>query len=234
MFDPKVSVVLPVYNQADHIREVVGEYREALETLKHPIEMLLVINGCRDNSLEVCSELAEQFRGVRVLESERAGWGTAVRTGLEAADGDILCYTNSARTSAQVLALHLIVALSNPNLVIKANRRFRTPFTRRVGSVLYNMQCRQLFNLPHWDVNGTPKAFSREAFERLDLREEGDLIDLEFVIKCLHNDLQILEVPVVQSDRHGGDSTTNYTSAAKIYWGVFRMWQHYNNSGKAR
>ena len=118
-----------------------------------------------------------------------------------------------------------MLALANPGLVIKANRRLRHPFVRRMGSVFYNVQCRNLFDLPVWDVNGTPKVFSRDVLDHLDLKENGDLIDLEFIVRCKELGIQILEVPIVSTVRHGGESTTNWVSAIKMYWGAFRMWR---------
>ena len=90
--------------------------------------------------------------------------------------------------------------------------------------MLYNVQCRTLFDLPVWDVNGTPKVFGRDALDLLRLDENGDLIDLEFIVKCKELGLQILEVPIVSAVRHGGESTTNVASAWKMYEGAFRMW----------
>ncbi len=221
--EPRVSVVLPVYNQADHIEEIVKDYLAVLNGLKDPIEMILVVNASRDKSLERCRALELSDNRVRVLHEEKAGWGRAVRAGLAAASGEILCYTNSARSSPYTLALHVMLAAANPALVIKANRRLRYPFVRRIGSVLYNFECRSLFDLPVWDVNGTPKLFGRNLLDSLKLKENGDLIDLEFIVRCKQLRVQILEVPIVSSLRHSGDSTTNFASAFKMYWGAFRM-----------
>ncbi|MFH1114526.1 MAG: glycosyltransferase family 2 protein [Pseudomonadota bacterium] len=220
---PDVSIVLPVYNQADHIEHIAQSYFKALDSLKHSAEILLVVNASRDGSLERCRKLEQEHDSVRVLQNDLPGWGRAVRTGLAEARGDTICYTNSARTDAYTLALHVMVAVTNPALVIKANRRLRHPFMRRMGSVLYNVECRTLFDLPVWDVNGTPKVFSREVCRQLDLQEDGDLIDLEFILRCKQMGFQILEVPIVSAVRHGGESTTNYYSAVKMYWGAFKM-----------
>jgi hypothetical protein len=149
--------------------------------------------------------------------------GRAVRSGIAEARGELICYTNSARTDAYTLALHIMVASTNPALVVKANRRLRHPFVRRIGSVLYNVECRTLFDLPVWDVNGTPKVFSREVSKELNLQEDEDLIDLEFIVRCKQLGLQILEVPIVSAVRHGGESTTNYYSALRMYWGAYNM-----------
>jgi len=222
---PHVSVVLPVYNQADHIEQIVSGYLAALENLKQAIEIVLVVNASRDGSLERCESLAKSYPSLKVINNDLPGWGRALRTGFAAANGGILCYTNSARTGSYALALHIMLALANPGLVIKANRRLRHPFVRRIGSVIYNVQCRNLFDLPVWDVNGTPKVFSRDVLDRLNLKEDGDLIDLEFILRCKQLGIQILEVPIVSTVRHGGESTTNWISAIRMYWGAFRMWR---------
>ncbi len=220
---PDISIVLPIYNQADHIEGIVEQYLAALGNLKHSFELVLVVNGNMDGSLERCQDLAKSYDSLQILYDEQSGWGRAVRKGLWAAKGDTLCYTNSARTSSYHLALHVMLALVNPELVIKANRRLRHPLARRIGSVVYNVECRTLFDLPVWDINGTPKVFGRQTYERLNLQEDGDLIDLEFVVRCKQLGLQILEVPIVSLVRHGGGSTTNLVSAGRMYWGALSM-----------
>lgn len=222
---PEISVILPIYNQADHVESVVRGYVAAFESLRHTAEFILVVNGNRDGSLDCCRGLEADNQSVRCIHNQTPGWGLAVRTGLAAAKGDILCYTNSARTTAHILAMHVMVALANPHWVIKANRRLRYPFMRRAGSVLYNVQCRYLFDLPVWDVNGTPKVFDRRMYECLNLKENGDLIDVELIAKCRIQQLPILEVPIVSAERHSNESTTNYFSAFTMYRGAFRLWR---------
>jgi dolichol-phosphate mannosyltransferase len=218
---------LPFYNQADHLEMVIEGYLSVFESLKHSVELVLVINGKDDGSIACAQKLEVRHPNVRAFHNGHPAWGYAVKTGLAKSHGELLCYTNSARTSPHMLAMHIIVALANPGCMIKANRRLRHPFVRRIGSVLYNAQCRQLFDLPVWDVNGTPKIFSREVYQMLDLREDGDLIDVEAIIKCRDKGIRILEIPIVSTVRHGGESTTNYMSAVKMYWGAFRLWRNY-------
>ena len=228
---PLVSIVLPVYNQSDHIGAIVEEYTAALARVPNPYEMILVVNGCRDDSLEVCRALAERYPDVRTLHCEQGGWGRAVKAGLSAARGDLLCYTNSARTSPQDLVLLLLYSIAYPDVVIKANRKIRESWRRRAGSLLYNLECRALFDLSNWDINGTPKVFPR-AFEKLlALGEEGDLIDAEFSVVCRSESYPLLEVPIFSSRRHGGRSTTNYTSALRMYWGAYRLWRSRREGG---
>ena len=216
-----VSIVLPVYNQADHIGSLVREYEASLQQLPFPHELLLVVNGCRDRSLEVCQELATSYDTVRVLSSAEGGWGLAVKLGLADARGDILSYTNSARTSASDLLLILLYAVAYPNVVVKANRKIRERWQRRLGSLLYNLECRSLFNLSNWDINGTPKVFPQQFDKLLALTRDDDLIDLEFIAVCRRESYPVIEVPIFSSRRHGGASTTNYRSALRMYWGAY-------------
>ncbi|MGK7877646.1 MAG: glycosyltransferase family 2 protein [Xenococcaceae cyanobacterium] len=228
----KISVILPVHNQADHISKVVQEYQAVISKLQNPYELILVVNACRDSSLEVCQALAAQHESVRVIHSKKGGWGLAVKLGLKESRGDILCYTNSARTSHQDLTLLLVYATIYPNVVIKANRKIRENLQRRLGSLLYNLECRALFDLPYWDINGTPKVFPRKFKGLLNLQRDDDLIDLEFNVICRLADYPMLEIPIFSSRRHGSKSTTSYKSALKMYWGAHQLWRSLCQGGK--
>jgi glycosyltransferase involved in cell wall biosynthesis len=219
------SVVLPIHDQADHIAGVVRGYLASLEGLGFPVEVVLVTNACRDDSPAVCDALAAEDPRIRHLPIEARGWGAAVRAGLEASEGDLLCYTNSARTTPEILTLLLVYAGVYPNVVVKANRRIRDSRRRRLGSLLYNLECRSLFDLSVWDINGTPKVFPRSFDKLLRLTRDDDLIDAEFAAICRRESYPMLEVPIFSSRRHGGKSTTNYGSAWKMYVGAYRLWQ---------
>jgi glycosyltransferase involved in cell wall biosynthesis len=221
-----ISVVLPVYNQAVHIGPMLAEYVTALKELNAAFELLPVINGPRrDDSLEICQALSRDEPRIRTLCIEAGGWGRAVQTGLKEAGGDLLCYTNSARTAPADLRLLLRYGLSHPENVIKANRRLRDNFARRFGSVLYNFECRSLFDLPYWDINGTPKVFPRKLERLLTLKSYDDLVDLEFAVVCRREGYPVLEVPLVNTGRHGGVSTTSVASAYRMYAGAYRLWK---------
>jgi dolichol-phosphate mannosyltransferase len=220
-----VSVILPVYNQADHIANIVDSYVNVLEKIPLAYEILLVVNNSRDDSLSLSQQLAEKNPAIRVLHSEAGGWGLAVKLGLKAAQGDLVCYTNSARTSAPNLQLMILYAIANPGNVIKANRKLRESFSRRLGSLLYNLECRNLFDLPYWDINGTPKLFPKAYDQFFTLSEDGDLIDLEFNAVCRENNYAMLEIPIISTTRHGGKSTTSLKSAWRMYAGAFQLWR---------
>jgi glycosyltransferase involved in cell wall biosynthesis len=225
LVDRLASVVLPVHNQADHLETLVHDYLDALDRLPMQRQIVLVPNACRDRTPEICQRLAAHDSAVRVVELHQGGWGRAVRAGLASADGDVLCYTNSARTPPQMLALTLLYSSSYPDVVVKAQRRIRDNWRRQLGSLLYNLECRVLFGLASWDINGTPKVFPRRFTKLLELTSDDDLIDAEFVVTCKREGYPIVEVPSTITVRHGGSSTTNYSSAVRMYRGAYALRQ---------
>ncbi len=218
-----VSIILPVHDQADHVEEVVREFEAVLARVRAPHETILVANACRDRSIEICRTLSRELPHVRTVEMDKGGWGRAVRRGIEEARGETICYTNSARTGAEDLALLVLYAVAFPDTVVKANRKIRESLWRRLGSLLYNLECRLLFDLACWDVNGTPKVFPRRLGKLFALRHDDDLIDLEFVATCRREGYHMIEVPIFSTRRHGGRSTTGYGTAARLYLGAWRL-----------
>jgi len=226
-----ISVVLPVHNQADHLAAVVAEYVAALNPLAKSYEVILVANNCRDNTWEVCQAMVAKYPGVRAVQSAAGGWGLAVKLGLGAAQGDLICYTNSARTSGEDLAQLITLATAQPDTVIKANRKIRESFGRRLGSLIYNLECRALFDLATWDINGTPKVFPRRFAKLMTLSRDDDLIDAEFAALCRREGYPVLEVPIFSTRRHGGKSTTGWRSALRMYVGAWKLRQQLDESG---
>ncbi len=223
---PALSIVLPVHNQADHIGAVVDGYVHALSRIAVAgYELVLVANACSDASAEVCRELAERHEQVRVLDLPRGGWGHAVRAGIARARGDYVCYTNTARTSAEILTLLIAYHRTYPEVVIKANRKVRDNWRRRLGSLIYNLECRALFDTAAWDVNGTPKVFPRSFAKLLALSRDDDLLDAEFALVCQREGYPLIEVPVLTTQRHGGRSTTGYKSALRMYVGALSLYR---------
>jgi glycosyltransferase involved in cell wall biosynthesis len=218
-----ISVVLPVHNQEDHIEGVIESYLGRIRRIATPVDLVLVANACTDASAGLCRELEARHREVRAIECPEGGWGRAVRIGLASSNAELVGYANSARTSPKILMLMLSYALAYPNVVLKANRRIRDSTARRIGSLLYNLECRALFNVATWDINGTPKIFPRSFSRLLELRSNGDLIDAEFVLTCERENYPIVEIPLLATTRLGGQSTTNYCSALRMYRGAVAL-----------
>ncbi len=222
---PQVSIVLPVYNQAGHVEHVVRAYDNALSRIQIRYELILVVNGAADDSLAVCQKIEAGCSAVKTVFSQRVGWGEAVRTGIKVGSGSLMCFANSARTGPEDLVLMILYAIANPGRVIKANRRKRGSLIRRMGSLFYNLECRFLFDMPYWDINGTPKVFPCEFDKLLGMQRPDDLLDLEFNLICRSEGYPMLEVPIFSTRRFGGRSTTTFWSAVRLYVGAYKIWR---------
>ena len=85
----KVSVVVPVYNGAETIERTVDIL---LHSTYLNLEILLVDDGSKDNSLEVCKKLQGKDKRILVLEKENAGVASARNFGVASATGEYLCF----------------------------------------------------------------------------------------------------------------------------------------------
>jgi hypothetical protein len=220
----KVSVVLPCRNQADHIGQVLQGYTQPLEALGLPFELVVVPNANTDNTTQVVAELAQREPRIRLVENPWGGWGRSVRAGLAAATGDVLVYTNTARTDPAAVPLFIRRYVADQACLVKASRRARHAPLREVGSLLYNLEGRALFGLSCTDVNGTPKVFARDLYEQIGLAEDGDLLDLELMAGAARLGVPVIEIPTTGFRRHGGKSSTTLASAWHMYAGAFTLW----------
>ena len=218
-----VSMVMPIHNQADYIRGVIEDCLGVIGRLNRSVELVLVTNACTDSSATICRDLARHHPEVCALDLPQGGWGRAVRAGMAESSGDMVGYTNSARTSPEMLALMVIYAQVYPNAVLKVKRRIRDNARRQLGSMLFNLECKLLFELGTWDINGTPKLFPRSFVKLLDLNQDGELIDAELLAICQREKYPVIEVPVLSTARQGGISTTTYRTALRMYRGAVAM-----------
>jgi glycosyltransferase involved in cell wall biosynthesis len=224
MSAPAVSVVLPCRNQEDHIGTIVPRYLAALESLGLPFELVVVPNASTDRTQEVVEALARHDARIRVVPNPHGGWGRSVRTGLDAAAGDILAYTNTARTDPDALPRFVRHYLELQPCLVKARREARNAPLRELGSALYNFEGRVLFGIAARDVNGTPKVLSRETYRSLHPGADDDLLDLELMARAARRGIPVFEIPVRGFNRHGGKSSTTFRSAWRMYRGAVRLW----------
>ncbi len=77
-----ISIILPVHNQADHIREIVQGYIDVMPGLIDNYEFILVPNACTDDSAACLPGLATANPSIKVVSTAKGGWGNAVKLGL--------------------------------------------------------------------------------------------------------------------------------------------------------
>lgn len=89
---PLISVIVPVYNS----RKTIERTLESILSQTYPaLEILLVDDGSRDNSLEICRALAEKDGRVRVISRENGGCARARNSALDVMTGDYVLFVDS-------------------------------------------------------------------------------------------------------------------------------------------
>lgn len=90
MFNPKVSVTVPLYNSAKYLRKCLDSL--VFQTLKE-IEIILVDDGSTDCSGEICEEYARIYSNIKVIHQKNSGSAIARQVGLDASSGEytIVC-----------------------------------------------------------------------------------------------------------------------------------------------
>lgn len=91
-YTPKVSVIIPVYNSADYLRECLDSVTK--QTLQE-IEIICIDDGSSDNSLEILKEYASKDNRFTVLTQKNLYAGTARNAGLSVAKGEYLSFLDS-------------------------------------------------------------------------------------------------------------------------------------------
>lgn len=86
-----VSIIVPIYNVEKHLRKCLDSLIN--QTLKE-IEIILINDGSKDNSLEICLEYAKQDSRIKVIDKVNEGVSIARNTGIELAEGDYIGFVD--------------------------------------------------------------------------------------------------------------------------------------------
>lgn len=92
MNEPKVSIIIPVYNTAEYVRQAVESITE--QTLRE-IEIIVVNDGSTDDSLQILQELAGQDARIQVYSQENKGLSVTRNIGLSHARGNYVYFMDS-------------------------------------------------------------------------------------------------------------------------------------------
>ncbi|MBI4009300.1 glycosyltransferase [Candidatus Roizmanbacteria bacterium] len=216
------SIVFPVMNQQDHIEKVIRSYHKELTKNKFSFELIAVVNCSTDNSFEACKKASRELSNVSSYELKECGYGLGILHGLKHAQGKYMCYLNCARIHTPELIKVLRYFLIDPTVIVHGVRQKRENVKRGFGSLLYNVFCRAAFRIPNRDINGNPNVFSREIYNKLQLRFADSMIDLELLEKSKKMRIPVVEVPIFDYSRHGGLSTSNFKTIFRLLKEVFR------------
>lgn len=108
---PEVSIIIPVYNNAQYLRECLDS---AVQQTLREIEIICVNDGSTDDSLAIMREYAKQDKRITVIDKSNAGYGHTMNCGLDAAKGEYVAFLESD-DSIRRDAYASLVALAKEN-----------------------------------------------------------------------------------------------------------------------
>lgn len=95
LMQPKVSVIIPVYNNAQYLRECLDS---AIEQTLKDIEIICVNDGSTDDSLAIMQEYAARDSRIKVIDKPNGGYGHTMNKGLDSATGEYVAFLESDDT----------------------------------------------------------------------------------------------------------------------------------------
>ena len=96
---PKVTVVLPCFNEQDHVLQEIERITAAMDASGYTYELLCIDDASTDNTLAVLKEALDRFPRMRLMPFQRnGGSGTARRIGTREARGEIVVWTDADMT----------------------------------------------------------------------------------------------------------------------------------------
>mgnify|MGYP003586360132 CR=1 FL=1 len=213
----KLSIVIPVYNEAATIRQIVELVRSV--DIGMDKELLLVDDCSRDGTREVLQEMAAALPEVKVLLHEvNRGKGAALRTGFAAATGDIVLIQDAdleydpreyPRLLAPILDGHADVVYGSRFLGGGAHRVVF--YWHYLGNKLLTTLSNMTTNLNLTDMEVCYKVFKREIIQGVSLREDRFGFEVEITAKVARRKCRIYEVPISYYGR-------DYDEGKKIGW----------------
>ena len=202
---PKVTIVIPIYNEEGILRSSVVDLVDRLRPLGFSYELVLAENGSRDGTVAICAELHERFPQVKhfsVGSPGQGNYGKALRQGILDARGEYvfcdeidLCDTDFYERSLALLEAREADLVVGSKLLDGASDE--RPVLRHVGSIVINGMLRVALGFTGTDTHGL-KAFRRSVVAPVAERciVDKDLFASELVIRAEREGVSIVEIPV--------------------------------------
>lgn len=220
---PKLSIILPTYNEAEGITQFLELLLAALGQ-KADAEIIVVDDQSPDGTARVVQQFSKQYPAVRVIERRASpGLGLSILTGIEAARGDVIVGMDADNNHDVRQVLALVTGLEQADLVVAS--RFISgggmqETARYYSTFAFNAVLR-LLGFPTWDNGSGFYAVKRAKLKTLPLNEiyygYGDY-HLRLVYYAARAGWSILELPTQYQKRLAGESKSKLGQMAVSYF----------------
>jgi glycosyltransferase involved in cell wall biosynthesis len=193
-----LSVIIPVYNEVDHIQEIV----KRVQSTKLSKEIIIVDDGSKDGTRTVLEKVGTKKKVRVILHNRNQGKGAAVVTGLKAAKGDILLIQDADLEYDPRDYPILLKPIKEGLADVVYGSRFLggshrvTMFWHMVANKSLTLLTNILYNTILTDMETGYKVFRREVIEGMTIRAKGFNFEPEFTAKILKRNYRIFEVPI--------------------------------------
>jgi len=223
-----LSIVIPCYNESKTLETIIGKVFSA-DVSGLELEVIIVDDGSRDDSMSVAKALSERYLNLRILEhGVNQGKGAALRTGFQAATGDIVLVQDADLEYSPSDYPRLLAPILDNRADVVYGSRFRSGsemrvlyFWHNVTNNLLTLLSNMMTNLNLTDMETCYKVFRREVIQAITIQEDRFGFEPEITAKIARLPVQprIYEVGISYSGR-------TYSEGKKITWkdGIRAVW----------
>ena len=205
----KISLIIPVYNEAKIIESTIMQSVSAVQKLRVPFEIIVVEDGSTDGTDEIVNELANEYPFLFFFHNrKRQGRGTALKKAFKASTGNILVYYDADLSTDLIHIRDGVNAILEGADIAGGSRlivgsRAERKMLRNVLSKIYNCLVRFFFNSPLHDHQCGFKAFNKfNIIKLLDNVEDTHWFwDTEIIIRAIEHRLNVVEFPITWKHR---------------------------------
>ena len=208
---PRVSVVIPAYNEGDHILPVLDRIFEAVHL---PCEVLVVVDAPEDTTVPVVDEYSlKEPRLCCVVNTYGRGPANAIRFGIDAAAAPVAVVTmaDGCDDPRQIDDLARLVdrgvAVAAASRYMPGGQQVGGPGLKGVMSKTAGRSLRLLAHIGTRDATNSFKAYSTEFVRSVGIdSRDGFELGIELTAKARRMRLPVAEIPTIWLDRQAGVS----------------------------
>jgi hypothetical protein len=203
-----LSLCMPAYNERANIEDTLDTACAVLPVFVERFEVVVVDDGSRDGTGEAVARYGRHEPRVRLAcHPANRGYGAAVSTGLRAAEGDLIAFTDSDGQFSLLDVPQLLTHLDGNDAVIGYRYHRADPWLRLLNAWCWNRLIRAVLGVRVRDLDCAFKLFRREVIDGLELTSTGAAINAEILAQCVRRGLKIFETPVMHYPRCRGTPT---------------------------
>ncbi|MDB5074224.1 MAG: glycosyl transferase family 2 [Chloroflexi bacterium] len=203
-----ISAVLPAYNEAGNLAQVVEATLDALHDVVPSYELIIVDDGSTDGTRRIAEDLSATHTAVKVVHNAKnQGYGSAWRSGIAEASKQYTFFMDTDRQFNPTELDRLVQWDDRYDIVAGYRIRRNDPFARRVLGVCFTLLIRLMFGLKLKDIDCGFKLMRTSLLKSMDLEARGALINTEIQYRAKQRGASIREVGIHHFPRRSGEQS---------------------------